>query len=98
MILSKEEHILKTNEIASFVKNFFKLRHNFYNSYVNVFSFNALSHFRIQLLNETNVIFITNDMYERSRCGAAETTPTRNREVAGLIPGLAPWVKDPALP
>ena len=30
----------------------------------------------------------------RSSChGAAETNPTRNHEVAGLIPGLAQWVK-----
>ena len=31
----------------------------------------------------------------RSHRGAAETNPTRTREVVGWIPGLAHWVKDP---
>ena len=32
-----------------------------------------------------------------SRCGEAETNPTRNRDIADSNPGLAQWVEDLAL-
>ena len=31
-------------------------------------------------------------------CGTVETNPTRDREVEDSVPGLAQWVKEPALP
>ena len=43
-----------------------------------------------------NVVFKTNT--GSSHCGAAETNPTRNHEVAGSIPGLAQQVMVLALP
>ena len=32
-----------------------------------------------------------------SHHGAVEMNLTRNNEIAGLVPGLAQWVKDPTL-
>ena len=46
---------------------------------------------------EQNKYFKKKDKDWSSRHSAAETNPTRNREVAGLIPSLAQWVKDLAL-
>lgn len=34
---------------------------------------------------------------QSSCCGAAEMNPTRNDEVASLIPGLTQWIKDLAV-
>ena len=39
------------------------------------------------------------EIWRGSSChGSKETNPTRNREISGLIPGLAQWVKDLVLP
>ena len=41
---------------------------------------------------------VRKDVAVSSLCGAAETNPTRNDKVVGLITGLAQWDKDVALP
>ena len=60
----------------------------------------------IQWLNrnqESPCTLLIREMYIKttvrsSNHGAAETNPTRNHEVVGLISGLAQWAKDPPLP
>ena len=46
----------------------------------------------------SNFIKLKSSDFWSSHHGSAETNPTRNDEVVGSIPGLAQWVKDPALP
>ena len=43
------------------------------------------------------ILFQLRTMVWSSCPGALETNLTRNNEVAGLMPGLAQWVKDPEL-
>ena len=54
-----------------------------------------------EFLNDLCALFyliLTSKLQCRNSCsGTAETNPTRNHEVEGLIPDLAQWVEDLAL-
>ena len=50
---------------------------------------------RPQVIDESKHFKIA---YWSSHCGAVEMNLTRNHKISGSIPGLAQWVKDPALP
>ena len=48
-------------------------------------------------MNEEIKLISENNIFGNSRRGTMETNLTRNHEVAGFIPGLTQWVKDPGL-
>ena len=56
--------------------------------------------FNKSCISQVQVDFVFSEVKTEARSssrGAEEMNPTRNYEVAGLIPGLTQLVKDPAL-
>ena len=56
-----------------------------------------MNYLSLTLYFEYFLTFIFKVSFWSSCHGTAEMNPTTNHEVAGLIPGLTQWVKNPAL-
>jgi len=53
---------------------------------------------KLSMLSSPHLKFFLNkDFYGEFPSGSWLTNPARNHEVVGSIPGLAQWVRDPAL-
>ena len=50
-----------------------------------------------KLRKQCHLALLQNNKMRSSHCAAVETNLTNNHEIAGLIPGLAQWVRDLAL-
>ena len=59
-------------------------------------TFSDINHTNVFLGQSPKAIEIKNKNRSSHR-GAAETNPTRNHEVVGLVLGFDQWVKDPEL-
>ena len=63
-----------------------------------LFGIMACFYFLLVIIHSKCVDDILIRFTRSSSLGTVEMNPTRNHEIAGSIPGLAQWVKDPTLP